>query len=154
MNGSCACGACRFRLTAAPIVVHGCHCTYCQRETGSAFAVNAMIEMSEVEMLAGAPEVVLTPSASGKGQNIARCPTCRTPLWSNYAGAGEAIRFVRVGALENPSAYPPDIHIYTSSKLDWVVLPSDAPAVLEYYKAADFWPPESIARYKATRSNA
>jgi hypothetical protein len=111
-------------MTAKPLFVHCCHCRWCQRETGASFALNAMIESDRVVLLSGAPEVVLTPSNSGKGQKIARCPQCRIALWSNYAGAGDVVRFVRVGTLDKPDRLPPDIHIFTSSKQPWVVLPA------------------------------
>jgi hypothetical protein len=150
-EGGCGCGALRYRLTARPIFVHCCHCRECQRLTGSAFALNALIEADRVELLSGAPEVVPTPTFSGRGQKIARCPACRVAVWSNYAGAGDAVHFVRVGTLDDPDVLPPDIHIYTASKQPWVVLPPDAPAVPEYYRAADHWPPESLARMKAAR---
>lgn len=105
-----------------------------------------MIETSFVELLSGNPLVILTPTLSGKGQKIARCPDCHVALWSHYAGAGDAIRFVRVGTLDEPDHLPPDIHIFTSSKQPWVTLPSDIPAVPEYYKREEFWPKESLAR--------
>ena len=108
-----------------------------------------MIESDRVELVSGQPEIVNTPSNSGKGQLIARCPTCRIAVWSNYSGAGDKVRFVRVGTLDNPDQCPPDIHIFTSSKQPWVVLPAGMPAVLEYYKTADYWPAESLARRKA-----
>ncbi len=82
-----------------------------------------MIEADRVELLAGEVDVVNTPSNSGKGQKISRCPRCRIAVWSNYAGAGEAVRFVRVGTLDQPDLLPPDIHIFTESKQPWVVLP-------------------------------
>jgi hypothetical protein len=104
-----------------------------------------------VVLLNGVPEVVMTPSLSGKGQKISRCPVCKVALWSNYAGAGDDMRFVRVGTLDDPDRLPPDIHIYTSSKQPWVVLPPGTPAVPEYYKAAEYWPPESLARWRAAR---
>jgi hypothetical protein len=139
-------------MLTRPLFVHCCHCRWCQRETGASFALNAMIEADRVVVLAGAPEMVNTPSNSGKGQRIWRCPTCRIALWSNYAGAGAAIRFVRVGTLDNPDALPPDIHIFTASKQPWVVLPPGTPAVAEYYAAADYWPAESLARRAAVRA--
>src|SRR5690606_4566699 len=105
----------------------------CQRETGSAFVINAMIEADRVELLQGKPEMVLTPSNSGRGQKIWRCPTCRVALWSNYAGAGDKVNFVRVGTLDDPGAFPPDIHIFTSSKQPWVLLPDNVPVMAEYY---------------------
>jgi hypothetical protein len=133
-------------MTTKPLFVHCCHCTWCQRETGSAFAVNAMIESDRVQLLHGDVEVVDTPSNSGKGQKISRCPKCRIAVWSNYAGGGDAVRFVRVGTLAEPGRCPPDIHIFTSTKQPWVVLPPGVPAVAEYYKAAEMWPKESLAR--------
>lgn len=154
LDGGCACKAVRYRMLTGPMFVHCCHCRWCQRETGASFALNAMIEADRVTLLAGAPEIVDTPSNSGKGQKIWRCPTCRIALWSNYAGAGPAVHFVRVGTLDNPDALPPDIHIFTASKQPWVVLPSGTPAVPEYYNASDYWPAESLARRAAVRARA
>lgn len=151
LEGGCACGAVRYRLMTKPMYVHCCHCRWCQRETGSAFVLNAMIEADRVEALRGRPEVVLTPSESGKGQKIARCPSCRVALWSNYAGAGDKIRFVRVGTLDDPDRLPPDIHIFTSSKQPWVRLPEDALVFPEYYDREACWPSESLARRETVR---
>jgi hypothetical protein len=148
-DGGCTCRAVRYRLASPPLIVHCCHCRWCQRETGASFALNAMIEADRVTLLQGQIEVVLTPSASGRGQRISRCPDCRIAVWSNYAGAGEALRFVRVGTLDEPDRFPPDVHIFTASKQPWVVLPPGVPAVPEYYKAADVWSKESLARRAA-----
>jgi len=136
-------------MTSRPMFVHCCHCRWCQRETGTAFALNALIEADRVVHTAGEPEVVITPSNSGKGQKIARCPTCRIALWSNYAGGGDLFRFVRVGTLDEPGAFAPDIHIFTASKQPWVVIPPGALAVPEYYKSAEVWPNESLERRAA-----
>ena len=146
LEGGCTCRYVRYRMTTRPLFVHCCHCTWCQRETGSSFALNAMIEADRVELTAGEPEAVDTPSNSGKGQKIWRCPKCRIAVWSNYAGAGDAVRFVRVGTLDRAGQLPPDIHIFTASKQPWVVLPPGVPAVAEYYKSAEFWPKESLER--------
>jgi hypothetical protein len=149
LDGGCTCRAVRYRMTSAPLFVHCCHCRWCQRETGSAFALNAMIEADRVALLEGEPEVVHTPSLSGKGQKIARCPVCRVAVWSTYAGAGDAVRFVRVGTLDEPDRLPPDIHIFTSSKQPWVVLPPGVPAVPEFYDRTEYWPQASLARRRA-----
>jgi hypothetical protein len=151
MEGGCTCRAVRYRLKARPMFVHCCHCTWCQRETGSAFAVNAMIEASNVELLAGSMKRTTLPTASGKGQIFSRCPDCGITLWSNYAGAGDKVHFVRVGTLDDPSIAPPDIHIYTSTKQPWVILPEGVPAVPEFYRRSACWPAESVARFNATR---
>ncbi len=151
-DGGCTCRAVRYRLRTKPLFTHCCHCRWCQRETGSAFALNALIEADRVALLHGEVEVVLTPSESGKGQKIARCPQCRIAVWSNYAAAGDAIRFVRVGTLDEPDRLRPDIHIYTRSKQPWVVLPPDARVAAEYYRARDHWPEESLERAAALRA--
>ena len=149
--GGCTCGRLRYRLSSKPLFVHCCHCRWCQRETGSAFALNAMIEADRVVTLSGEPEVILTPSNSGKGQKITRCTDCRVAVWSNYAGAGDLVRFVRVGTLDDPGLLPPDIHIFTSSKLPWVVLPPGKPAMPEYYDLKEHWPPDSLERRRRLR---
>ena len=148
-EGGCACGAVRYRLTDAPMFIHCCHCTACQTETGSAFALNALIEADRVETLAGAPEPLTIPTESGLGQQVWRCPDCRVALWSNYGGAVDLLRFVRVGTLDEPAALPPDVHIYTRSKLPWVTLPEGAPAFEAYYGSKALWPAASLARRKA-----
>ena len=148
-DGGCTCRGVRYRMTSRPLFVHCCHCRWCQRETGSAFALNALIEADRVELLQGEVEVIATPSNSGQGQKISRCSKCHIALWSNYAGAGDALRFVRVGTLDDPDRFPPDIHIFTASKQPWVLLPASTPAVPEYYRASQHWPAESLARRAA-----
>ena len=147
-EGGCACGGVRFRMESPPLFVHCCHCRWCQRETGASFALNALIESERLHVLEGRPESVPTPTHSGKGQNILRCPTCRLALWSNYAGFGDAVSFVRVGTLDNADRIAPDIHIFTDSKQPWVVIPEDHAAVGQYYRAKEYWPDSSRARLR------
>ena len=149
MEGGCACGSARYALTAPPLFVHCCHCTWCQRESGSAFAVNVLIEASCVAMLKGGLTEARLPSLSGQGQLFHRCPDCGVSLWSTYLGLGPHVHFVRAGTLDDPSLAPPDIHIYTSTKQPWVVLPKHLPAVAEYYARSEYWPAASLARFKA-----
>ena len=137
LEGGCTCGKVRYRLTRSPLVVHCCHCRWCQRETGTAFALNAMIESDCVSLLSGPTECIETPSNSGKGQKIIRCPSCHIAVWSHYAGAGDLLSFIRVGTLDTPDALPPDIHIYTASKQPWVILPPDMPVFDEYYRRSE-----------------
>ena len=148
-DGGCTCRHVRYRMISKPLFVHCCHCRWCQRETGSAFALNAMIESDRVQLLEGDVVVIDTPSLSGKGQRISRCPRCEVAVWSNYAGAGDAVRFVRVGTLDEPASLPPDIHIYTASKHPWVQLALDTPAETEFYKVSERWPAESLERRAA-----
>ena len=148
LEGGCACGAVRYRLESVPMFVHCCHCRDCQRQTGSAFVINALIETDRIALLAGAPEPVGVPTDSGRPHDIYRCPACRTALWSDYGGR-PALRFVRVGTLDNPAALAPDVHIYTRSKLPWVQLPEGVPAFEAYYDMKALWRAESLARRRA-----
>lgn len=148
LEGGCACGAVRFRLKSEPMFVHCCHCLDCQRQTGSAFVLNALIETDRVEVLSGVPAAVPMPTDSGRPHDIYRCPLCQTAVWSDY-GRRPALRFVRVGTLDRPSALRPDVHIFTRSKQPWVGLPPDVPAVEVYYDMEKLWPAESLARRKA-----
>jgi hypothetical protein len=145
-EGGCTCRFIRYRMKMKPMFVHCCHCRWCQRETGASFALNALIEADQVESLRGAVDVIDTPSQSGIGQRIARCPRCKVAVWSNYGGSGDLVRFVRVGTLDDPDRFPPDVHIFTMSKQPWVILPQGTPAVHEYYNSAELWPKESLER--------
>lgn len=149
MEGACTCGTVRFRMLTEPLVVHCCHCRWCQRETGTAFGLNAMIEADRVELLAGAPEAFGVPTQSGRGQKIVRCPACRIAVWSHYGLAGDGVSFVRVGTLAQPDHLPPDIHIFVASKLPWVAIPDGVPAVPEFYDPKVVWRPESLERRRA-----
>jgi hypothetical protein len=150
LEGGCDCRHIRYQIESRPLFVHCCHCRWCQRESGASFALNAMIESERIAVLSDAvPEFVDTPSNSGKGQQIARCPRCRVAVWSHYAGAGILVAFVRVGTLDDPDRLPPDIHVFTASKQPWVLLPPGVPAVPEYYDRGQYWPAESLARREA-----
>jgi hypothetical protein len=149
-EGGCTCGAVRFRLTSAPMIVHCCHCRDCQRRTGSAFAINALIEADRVELLSEAPIARSLPTASGGPLDDYACPQCGGSVWSDYGRRGNLL-FVRVGALDDPDALPPDVHIFTRSKPPWVTLPKDARAYEVYYDQAPVWPAESLTRREALR---
>lgn len=152
LEGGCACGQVRYRLLSGPIVVHCCHCRSCQRESGASFALNAVIEADRVELLAAAPERVDTPSESGKGQAILRCPSCRVALWSHYGGAGEAASFIRVGTLDDPDACPPDAHVFTRSAQRWVQIPEGSESFEVFYSGKDvprIYGEKNAARWRA-----
>jgi len=146
LQGACACGHINYRLTARPMFVHCCHCRDCQRQTGTAFVINALIEADCIQVR-NELDPVAVPTDSGKPHRIFRCPQCQIALWSEYGGL-EKLRFVRVGTLREPSAVSPDVHIYTRSKLPWVNLPPDVPAFEAYYRASQVWPPEALERRK------
>ncbi len=148
LAGGCACGAVRYRLGSAPMFVHCCHCRDCQRQTGSAFVINALIEADRVELQSGDPQPFAMPTDSGRPHHVYRCPTCGTAVWSEYGGL-KVLRFVRVGTLDDPSALTPDVHIYIRSKLPWISLPEGVPAFEAYYDSKKLWPAQSLERRRA-----
>jgi len=150
MEGGCDCGAVRYRMNVDPMIVHCCHCRWCQRETGSGFVINAVVETSELNVT-GETVMVDTPSASGNGQKIVRCPKCHVALWSHYSRRGTALAFVRAGTLNDPCAVTPDVHIFTSTKLPWIALPEGAQVFAEFYDVPKVWSPEALARARAAR---
>lgn len=151
MLGGCTCRKIRYRLKREPMFVNCCNCTWCQRETGSAFVINAVMEAKETELLGGTPEIIDTPSASGKGQKIHRCPECKVAVWSNYGGAGPILNFVRVGTLDNPNQCPPNAIIFTSTKQDWVCYPDNIPQFEEYYDMKALYSSEAWERREALK---
>ncbi len=155
-EGGCTCGHLRYALSSEPMIVHCCHCRWCQRQTGTAFALNALIEADRVTLLSGEVEELTLPSPSGKGQTIARCPKCRVAVWSNYymGGLKDRIRFVRVGSLDNPDLLPPDVHIFTASKQPWVILPASDKAVEIFYRVDTTWSEASQRRLEKLEEEA
>jgi hypothetical protein len=151
LEGGCTCRAVRYRMTTSPMIVHCCHCRWCQRESGASFGLNAVVERDRIELLGASPELVVTPSESGKGQKVWRCSTCKVAVWSHYPNGGERVAFVRVGTLDTPDALPPDVHIYAASKQPWVTLPPGASVHDGFYNPAEVWKPEARARWAATR---
>ncbi|MDG1431218.1 MAG: GFA family protein [Paracoccaceae bacterium] len=150
-EGGCTCGHVRFRVTSDPLIVHACHCRWCQRQSGTAFATNALIETERVELIQGDVEELMIDSPSGKGQLMARCPKCRVTLWTHYyfGGLRDYIRFFKVGTLDDPDRYPPNVHIFTSTMQPWVIIPKHHKRVDNYYDNKDTWSKDSLTRLDA-----
>jgi len=148
IEGGCTCGHVRYQVVEEPLIVHGCHCRGCQKNSGSAFAINALFEADRVRLIEGAVEETSVPTPSGTGQDITRCKKCKVAIWSNYnmGGLRKHIRFIRVGTLDDPDQFPPDMHIYTSSKQPWVILPENDPRVERFYEFSKTWSPASLKR--------
>lgn len=124
----------------------------CQRETGSAFVLNATIELSRYTNLGADPILTDIPSATGQGQCIARCPKCYIAVWSVYGGGSDMpLRTVRVGTLDDPNVCPPQCHIYTSTKQKWLKLQDELPEHAEEYDREKYWDKESLERMAKVR---
>jgi len=147
-EGGCDCGHVRYKTVAAPFIVHCCHCKLCQRQTGSAFVINALFEAASVELIHGEIAEITSGTPTGQGQTIARCPKCKTAVWSNYfmGGIKKGIRFIRVGTLDDPNRHPPDVHIFTTTKQRWVTLPPGAHVEDTFYDYETTWSPENFKR--------
>jgi hypothetical protein len=150
-EGGCACGALRYRLASEPLFVHCCHCLNCQRQTGSAFVINLLIEAARVEVLGGTQTVDVARD-DGSAQRIIRCPECQVAAFSEYSRP--EVRFVRAGTLDDPTDVTPDVHIFTRSKVKWVTIPPDMPAFEVYYDTEKLWPAASLRRLAAVLPGA
>ncbi len=146
LEGGCACGSIRYKLTASPLIVHACHCRDCQRITGSAFVINLWMQRKFVEAGPAVPKSFRLKSGSGGVHEVFFCDSCGTYLWSDYHGAPGDSLFVRAGTLDTPEAVKPDVHIFTRSKVPWLELPKDVPAFQTFYKLDEVWPVESRQR--------
>ena len=148
LEGGCACGAVRYRLTAPPLIVHTCHCRDCQKQTGSAFVLNMWIEKNCVDADHNLPKSLMLTAGSGKPHEVFYCGNCATRLWSKYHAAPGDTLLVRVGTLDHPEQVTPDVHIFTRSKLPWLQLPPDVPAFPAFYKIPEVWPAASQERLR------
>ena len=144
-EGRCTCGAVKFKLNAEPMMVHACHCSQCQRVTGSAFVMNAVIEKNQLELITGTPA---SCHFEGTSHTAYYSGDCGTYVWSQYGGLGTCW-FVRVGTLEDPGSLPPNVHIFTSTKQPWLEIPDGVPVFEEFYDLPTFWSAENMARLKA-----
>jgi hypothetical protein len=154
-SGGCSCGAVRYTLASRPLFTNCCHCLDCQKQTGGAFAINAMIETDRISITSGADQIQIVemPSPSGRGHEIHRCAKCEVALWSNY-GRRTYLRFVRVATLDTPHAIEPDAHIFTRTKVPWVKIPEGVRSFEIYYDMNKEWSPESLARREAASAAA
>lgn len=149
LEGGCACGAIRYRLTNTPMIVHACHCRDCQKQTGGAFVINLWIERKFVEASGDKPVAFrVPPGSSGQPHDVFRCGRCGTALWSKYHAAPGDTVLLRAGTLDTPEAIKPDVHIFTRSQVPWLELPKSARVFPAFYKFDEVWSPESLERWR------
>ena len=147
LEGRCKCGSTTYVMKDKPLITHCCHCSECQTLTGSAFVLNAIIESDRVEVSGETTDVTL-PTPSGHGQVVTSCAQCGTTIYSAYMSRKGKLLYVRVGTLDNPAACPPDVHIFTSTKLPWVTLSDEVPGYENFYDFPGSWPLDSRQRWK------
>lgn len=152
MSGGCSCGSVRYELTGELMFLNCCHCTDCQRDAGSAFALNGVVEAERIRVTKGEVSTVMVPTPSGRGQIKYYCAECATTLWNDYGGKKYQI-FLRTGTLDEAGALAPDVHIYVRSKQPWMHIPEGVPQFETFYSMKDVWPAEALAR-RAAASDA
>jgi len=148
LDGQCSCGSVTYSMKKKPIVVHCCHCSECQRQTGTAFVLNAIIETDQFTCDGPIREITL-PTPSGMGQVVSRCTECGVAVFSSYLARQGKLRYIRVGTLDQPDKCPPDVHIFTSSKLPWLELKAEVPVFENFYKFGDVFSKASMTRWNS-----
>lgn len=126
---------------------HACHCTDCQRTTGSAFVIHSVLLGDDLQV-EGETKAGMLPSGSGAGCEIHFCAACGTYIWCRYLYHKVDVIALRVGTLDDTSQVSPQAHIFTRSKQPWLKLPEDVPAFEEALNRDAVWTAESIERYE------
>ena len=124
-KGECRCGQLRFQVRGAPIITMACHCTGCQRMTGSAFSLSALYPSSSFDILQGEPVI---GGLHGATRHFF-CPHCMSWLFTRPEGLDEFVN-VRATMLDNARDFTPFIETYTDEALPW----ARAPAVHSFGK--------------------
>lgn len=126
-DGGCLCGQVRWRATAVPANVRICHCRLCQKATGGAFFARAIFRADDI---AWQGETTAWPS-SPRIDRLS-CARCGTPMFARPKDAPARLG-VSLATLDDPGAIAPTVHIWVSSKLDWLKLDDGLPQCPEGY---------------------
>lgn len=150
ITGGCHCAAVRYRILTAPLFCYACHCIDCQKDTGSAFALHAVIEAFNIKVISETRPKLLTliqdPSKPQAKSRHSLCPKCGTVLWGNDPQWDHAVSNVRIGTLDFPGIMEPDMHMFVGSKLGWIDLPKDAKTSRRGFDYKTTWPKSSLKR--------
>ena len=126
-TGGCQCGAIRYEVAGEPRQVVACHCTDCQRQSGSAFGMTMVVEVSAFRITAGTPRIYHSTSSTGRAKAGAFCPDCGTRIYHQPQWRKGTIS-VKPGTLDDTTWLQPQIHIWTASKQPWVTIPEGVEA--------------------------
>tara|TARA_Y100001934_G_C12157277_1_gene680227 strand:+ start:280 stop:783 length:504 start_codon:yes stop_codon:yes gene_type:complete len=148
--GGCECGDTRYQFVGEPLFIHACHCTLCQRITGSAFQISMLMTKSQFSLSKGQPAVWHLKADSGNVRPVFFCERCGCQLYGDAPGRGPEIMWIQSGTLDDTTWFSPRAHIWTSSMQSWLTLPVDVPAFDTNYDAVKVWPASSLARMQAS----
>ena len=126
-GGGCRCGAIRYRISGAPVMVEYCHCHSCRKSSGSVVASLAGFRREGFELLSGSP----TFFEGTPGVKRSFCGTCGSPLFYENSDYPDEV-YVSLGSFDRPEALPPDRHVWTSGKIGWYRIGNDLPQYAEF----------------------
>ncbi len=138
LTGGCQCGALRY--VARPSVKfrsYACHCTDCQSQTGSAFALHVWLLAAELEVVGECHEGRQS-KPDGARLSVFGCPHCLSRIYSVNSSRPQVIT-LRIGTRDDSARFTPDFHIWVRSKQPWINLPQGAMALDEQPKLAEEW---------------
>lgn len=126
-TGRCLCGEIEYRLNEEPVTYYACHCTDCQKRSGSSFGLSMLVKRSSLEVTKGEPSLQVLKGPDGTPRRQRNCRSCGIRLWSEPAKYPE-LAVLRPGSLDDIKSFQPVAHIWTRSKLPWVQIPAGTPS--------------------------
>ena len=126
-TGRCFCEETRYRITAEPLTLYACHCTDCQKRTGSAFGLSMWVPRTAIEVTTGEATLQVLKGPDGRGRPGRMCPQCGARLWSEPEKR-PTLAVLRAGTLDDTSWLRPVAHIWTRSAQPWFEFPAGVAA--------------------------
>ncbi|KAF2745691.1 hypothetical protein M011DRAFT_426808 [Sporormia fimetaria CBS 119925] len=145
VHGGCTCTYIRYQLLRPPLFCYACHCVECQKSSGSAFASIATVEFDALSTLSSARPLLIPVSSSHRYKMLATCPRCRDVCWT-WTNVSPATLDVRIGTLDLPNLFAPDVHIFVGAMVDWIRLPEEVGKLKGDFEWREVYPRESVVR--------
>lgn len=118
-TGQCLCGAMKYEVTAMPVISAACHCTDCQKASGTAYSINIGVPEEAFNITGDTLTQYVIKADSGKDIKRHFCSTCGSPLFSK-ADAMPALVIIKAGTLDDTSTFKPTINLFCDSKMEWL----------------------------------
>jgi len=125
LTGGCQCRAVRYAITEPPLTLYACHCTDCQKQSASAFALSMVVPRSAMAVIAGEPREWVRRNEAGRLSSCMFCGNCGARLFHN-PHANTQVTIVKPGTLDDTSWLHPVGHIWTRSAQTWFDIPADS----------------------------
>lgn len=119
-DGGCQCGSVRYRIEGEPLDLVVCHCTECQRQSGSAFGMSLAVRAKDFRLTTGTLKSFTVTCDSGRLKTCTFCPDCGCRIYHQTDPRGMS---VKAGTLDDRTTLRPTAHYWTARKQPWVVVP-------------------------------